>query len=308
MWLRWLSARTLPHVYKTKRPRQRARAVAKHHSSRPSRPGVQEKEARNQLQSAVDEDGSLLDNLTLELRVHPPSIEIDNHSHEQWTTVTIDSANRPGSLIYVRAFCALQAGLHVSRAQPEVLHVNRNRRTRWSGAAVLGDHRAVHCFCWPEQPASHPLCNFTFSGPGRQPGCAALPAWLHHLATTAVGPPPLGRRWCNTLPSWTCASAPPASLRTAAGLWMVRGAGRAVFGAGQTLIQCAPWCARCSHPNVCACHAHVVFHLAEANGEKVWEAMNRLKHSVLVLRHGSKTQLLPDIHAPALQGLACCHP
>ncbi|PRW60951.1 uridylyltransferase [Chlorella sorokiniana] len=61
----------------------------------------QEKEARNQLQSAVDEDGSLLDNLTLELRVHPPSIEIDNHSHEQWTTVTIDSANRPGSLIYM---------------------------------------------------------------------------------------------------------------------------------------------------------------------------------------------------------------
>lgn len=63
---------------------------------------MQEKEARNQLQSAVDEDGSLLDNLTLELRVHPPSIEIDNHVHEQWTTVTIDSANRPGSLIYVR--------------------------------------------------------------------------------------------------------------------------------------------------------------------------------------------------------------
>ncbi|PSC74677.1 ACT domain-containing ACR2 [Micractinium conductrix] len=61
----------------------------------------QEKEARNQLQSAVDEDGSLLDNLTLELRVHPPSIEIDNHAHEKWTVVTIDSANRPGSLIYI---------------------------------------------------------------------------------------------------------------------------------------------------------------------------------------------------------------
>jgi hypothetical protein len=52
-------------------------------------------------QSAVDEDGSLLDNLTLELRVHPPSIEIDNSAHDRWTTVTIDSANRPGSLIYV---------------------------------------------------------------------------------------------------------------------------------------------------------------------------------------------------------------
>lgn len=61
----------------------------------------QEKEARNQLQSAVDEDGSLLDNLTLELRVHPPTIDIDNKAHDKWTTVTIDSANRPGSLIYI---------------------------------------------------------------------------------------------------------------------------------------------------------------------------------------------------------------
>lgn len=67
----------------------------------------QEKEARNQLQSAVDEDGSLLDNLTLELRVHPPSVEIDNAAHERWTVVTIDSANRPGSLIYVRGRAGL---------------------------------------------------------------------------------------------------------------------------------------------------------------------------------------------------------
>lgn len=50
----------------------------------------------------MDEDGSLLDNLTLELRVHPPTIDIDNKAHDKWTTVTIDSANRPGSLIYVR--------------------------------------------------------------------------------------------------------------------------------------------------------------------------------------------------------------
>lgn len=64
-----------------------------------------EMEAKNNCASAVTEDGSLLDNLTLELRVHPPSIEIDNHAHDKWTVVTIDSANRPGSLIYVRAAC-----------------------------------------------------------------------------------------------------------------------------------------------------------------------------------------------------------
>ena len=33
--------------------------------------------------------------------MHPPSIELDNNAHEKWTVVTIDSANRPGSLIYV---------------------------------------------------------------------------------------------------------------------------------------------------------------------------------------------------------------
>lgn len=60
-----------------------------------------EMEAKNNCASAVTEDGSLLDNLTLELRVHPPSIEIDNHAHDKWTVVTIDSANRPGSLIYM---------------------------------------------------------------------------------------------------------------------------------------------------------------------------------------------------------------
>lgn len=65
---------------------------------------------RFRAQSAVDEDGSLLDNLTLELRVHPPTIDIDNGAHDRWTTVTIDSANRPGSLIYVsgqKAGCQL---------------------------------------------------------------------------------------------------------------------------------------------------------------------------------------------------------
>lgn len=77
----------------------------------------QEKEARNQLQSAVDEDGSLLDNLTLELRVHPPSIEIDNGGHDKWTVVTIDSANRPGSLIYVRGR-ALGADVSLREGSP----------------------------------------------------------------------------------------------------------------------------------------------------------------------------------------------
>lgn len=57
-----------------------------------------EKQALN---CAVDEEGCLLDNLTLELRVHPPEVHIDNSGDPQCTLVTIDSANRPGSLVYV---------------------------------------------------------------------------------------------------------------------------------------------------------------------------------------------------------------
>ena len=36
-----------------------------------------------------------------ELRVHPPEVAVDNESHERWTCVTVDSANRPGSLVHV---------------------------------------------------------------------------------------------------------------------------------------------------------------------------------------------------------------
>lgn len=58
-----------------------------------------EKEARSR--AAVDEHGELLDSATYELRVHPPEVLVDNESHERWTIVTVDSANRPGSLVHV---------------------------------------------------------------------------------------------------------------------------------------------------------------------------------------------------------------
>lgn len=63
----------------------------------------QEKEKQS-FNCAVDEEGCLLDNLTLELRVHPPEIHIDNAGDPNWTVVTIDSANRPGSLVFVRLY------------------------------------------------------------------------------------------------------------------------------------------------------------------------------------------------------------
>ncbi len=234
---------------------------------------LQEKEARNQLQSAVDEDGSLLDNLTLELRVHPPSIDIDNHSHEQWTTVTIDSANRPGSLIYVSAcYAAVQL---VSCA---VL--------LWFCMRLCLAVDAPCCHCCGTSRACAALCMLV-PLPACHGSCGALP-------TCIINNPSIKAchacRWCNTSLSWTCASAPPASPQTAAGSWMVRRGCRLLWVA----------CGRLGEELVCICivrpgsrprHAPdtlgtlrhyifpplamfaanttAVFHLAEANGEKV---------------------------------------
>jgi hypothetical protein len=52
--------------------------------------------------SSVTPDGLLLEYETLELRLHPPNVQIDNESYDDVTCITIDSANRPGTLIEVR--------------------------------------------------------------------------------------------------------------------------------------------------------------------------------------------------------------
>ena len=116
----------------------------------------QEKERSLQLQSAVDEDGDLLDNLTLELRVHPPSIEVDNFGHDKFTVVTIDSANRPGSLIYV-SWAA------------------------WRGEHCLGRHWQPHVCCGPQPsvplvgPEAWVAPNRGGDGPLRDPGPQGRP-------------------------------------------------------------------------------------------------------------------------------------
>ncbi len=51
--------------------------------------------------SSVTSEGILLEYETLELRLHPPNVQIDNETYDEVTVVTIDSANRPGTLIEV---------------------------------------------------------------------------------------------------------------------------------------------------------------------------------------------------------------
>jgi len=50
---------------------------------------------------AVTSEGDLLEYETLELRIHPPNVNIDNNSYEDRTVLIIDSANRPGTLVEV---------------------------------------------------------------------------------------------------------------------------------------------------------------------------------------------------------------
>mmetsp|Transcript_5236 Transcript_5236/g.15749 ORF Transcript_5236/g.15749 Transcript_5236/m.15749 type:complete len:589 (-) Transcript_5236:163-1929(-) len=48
----------------------------------------------------LDENG-MIEYATLELRVHPPSVKIDNTLEDHSTVVIVDSANRPGTLVEV---------------------------------------------------------------------------------------------------------------------------------------------------------------------------------------------------------------
>ena len=58
-------------------------------------------EAQNPGGNSVTAEGTLLEYETLELRLHPPNVVIDNDTYEDATVIVIDSANRPGTLIEV---------------------------------------------------------------------------------------------------------------------------------------------------------------------------------------------------------------
>lgn len=66
--------------------------------------------------SAVAPDGALLEYETLELRVHPTNVEIDNETREDSTLITVDSANRPGTLVEL-VQCVTKLDLHVRQAR-----------------------------------------------------------------------------------------------------------------------------------------------------------------------------------------------
>ena len=81
-----------------------------------------ESEAHNDLQTSVSDSGELLEYETLELRVHPPNINIDNDYDPTCTLITVDSANRPGTLVELSSYTIklqhfTELGLNVRRAR-----------------------------------------------------------------------------------------------------------------------------------------------------------------------------------------------
>mmetsp|Transcript_9972 Transcript_9972/g.21294 ORF Transcript_9972/g.21294 Transcript_9972/m.21294 type:complete len:599 (+) Transcript_9972:309-2105(+) len=75
-----------------------------------------EEESTNYQQSSVTDTGVLLEYETLELRVHPPNVEIDNDTFDDRTLLTLDSANRPGTLVEL-VQCLTELGLNVRKAR-----------------------------------------------------------------------------------------------------------------------------------------------------------------------------------------------
>ncbi|KAG1661089.1 hypothetical protein FOA52_012078 [Chlamydomonas sp. UWO 241] len=76
----------------------------------------QEGSAQEQQLSSVSDQGVLLEYETLELRIHPPNVDIDNRAFDDRTVITLDSANRPGTLVEL-VQCLTEVGLNVMKAR-----------------------------------------------------------------------------------------------------------------------------------------------------------------------------------------------
>ncbi|KAG2444350.1 hypothetical protein HXX76_001106 [Chlamydomonas incerta] len=75
-----------------------------------------EAEQANARHSSTTANGALLEYETLELRVHPPNVVVDNDSYSDRTLITLDSANRPGTLVEVVQLLT-ELGLCVTKAR-----------------------------------------------------------------------------------------------------------------------------------------------------------------------------------------------
>eukprot|EP00955_Chlamydomonas_euryale_P107090 365744-Chlamydomonas_euryale.AAC.2 len=103
-------------------------------------------ESANPQLSSVTPEGLLLEYETLELRLHPPNVQIDNEGYDDVTAITIDSANRPGTLIEVRGAIARYVSGEMVAGSPVRI------RTPPASASLFDDRALLGCFT-PAPPA-----------------------------------------------------------------------------------------------------------------------------------------------------------
>eukprot|EP01024_Parvocaulis_polyphysoides_P035369 TRINITY_DN31335_c0_g2_i12.p1 TRINITY_DN31335_c0_g2~~TRINITY_DN31335_c0_g2_i12.p1 ORF type:complete len:294 (-),score=41.53 TRINITY_DN31335_c0_g2_i12:48-929(-) len=66
--------------------------------------------------SCVDSGGCLVEYETYELLRNPPNVDVDNKQNSNSTVITIDSANRPGTLVEV-VTCLAELGINIRKAR-----------------------------------------------------------------------------------------------------------------------------------------------------------------------------------------------
>eukprot|EP00201_Polytomella_parva_P022516 CAMPEP_0175043002 /NCGR_PEP_ID=MMETSP0052_2-20121109/2908_1 /TAXON_ID=51329 ORGANISM="Polytomella parva, Strain SAG 63-3" /NCGR_SAMPLE_ID=MMETSP0052_2 /ASSEMBLY_ACC=CAM_ASM_000194 /LENGTH=305 /DNA_ID=CAMNT_0016305939 /DNA_START=165 /DNA_END=1078 /DNA_ORIENTATION=- len=166
-------------------------------------------EAQNPQLSSVTSEGTLLEYETLELRIHPPNVQIDNSTYDDVTVVTIDSANRPGTLIEV-VQCFTELGLSIRRARissdggwfVDEFHVTETPRGKVADSRKLGAIKKVlHVEAETAPTAREKDCTvFELAGRDRHGlmasvlqilnvnGCSVLSAavWTYHTRVALV--------------------------------------------------------------------------------------------------------------------------
>lgn len=83
-----------------------------------------DEESHNHNQSAVNAEGELWEQETLQLRASPPIIHIDNEATEDATKITLSSANRPGTLVEVRHPWLLLSDAHARQVVTRLVELS----------------------------------------------------------------------------------------------------------------------------------------------------------------------------------------
>jgi hypothetical protein len=113
---------------------------------------------------SVTSEGTLLEYETLELRIHPPNVVVDNETYDDMTVITIDSANRPGTLIEVYTLhcaCCMRGHLYDEgwgkTLSPVPDHRSCSASRSWASAFAAPASHPTAAGSWMVSLAAEPL-------------------------------------------------------------------------------------------------------------------------------------------------------